>query len=52
VLRLWVSYTPTSGKDRKHGFYGLRLPPTPRRSEHHAPVRARLGPSARQPPRS
>ena len=26
TLRLWVTYTPTGGKQRKQGFYGLHLP--------------------------
>ena len=26
TLRLWVSYTPTGGRFRKQGFYGLHLP--------------------------
>ena len=26
TLRLWVSYTPTGGRFRKRGFYGLQLP--------------------------
>jgi YVTN family beta-propeller protein len=26
TLRLWVSYTPTDGRFRKKGFYGLHLP--------------------------
>ena len=26
TLRLWVTYTPTGGKQRKQGFHGLHLP--------------------------
>jgi hypothetical protein len=26
TLRLWVSYTPTAGRPRSRGFYGLHLP--------------------------
>ena len=26
TLRLWVTYTPAGGTDRKQGFYGLHLP--------------------------
>ena len=26
TLRLWVTYTPTGGEQRKQGFYGLHLP--------------------------
>jgi hypothetical protein len=26
TLRLWVSYTPTGGRYRKQGFYGLHVP--------------------------
>ena len=26
TLGLWITYTPTGGKYRKHGFYGLHLP--------------------------
>jgi hypothetical protein len=26
VIRLWVSFTPTGGAQRDHGFYGLLLP--------------------------
>ena len=26
TLRLWVTYTPSGGKQRKQGFYGLHLP--------------------------
>lgn len=26
VLRLWISYTPSGGEQRKRGFYGLHLP--------------------------
>ena len=26
TLRLWVTYTPTGGKQRKQGFYDLHLP--------------------------
>ena len=26
VIRLWVSFTPTGGTQRDHGFYGLLLP--------------------------
>jgi hypothetical protein len=34
VLRLWVSFTPTGGRQRNIGLYGLHVPhPKPRR--HH-----------------
>ena len=29
VLRLWISFTPVSGRSRSIGFYGLRLPAAP-----------------------
>ena len=26
TLRLWVTYAPAGGRQRKQGFYGLHLP--------------------------
>jgi YVTN family beta-propeller protein len=46
TLRLWATYTPTGGKYRKQGFYGLHLPITSRPPRPTAAIRTASRPRA------